>query len=166
MTYANKLNLSLHDCCRIITGCFKPANVTSIHLLAGIGLLTLWELLQAVWSADRRHDHVLSVGRMTLRNSFMRTVTPLDSLPNYTRLQMWNNQLTDSPAAIRLVFEAAEALPAGSDQPWLRWRSLNRLCTVIGIDRAKTTMRWGYIDSQLQLWRTANNGAPPLLPAT
>ena len=41
--------------------------------------------------------------------------------------------------------EAAEALPAESDQPWLCWRSLNRLRT--GIGRAKTTMRrWGYVD--------------------
>ena len=69
----------------------------------------------------------------------MRTVTPLDSSPNYTRLQMWNNQLTDAPAAIKLGLEAAEALSAGSDQPWLYWRSLNRLCT--GIGRVKITMR-------------------------
>ena len=52
---------------------------------------------------------------------------------------MWNNQLTDGPAAIKLGLEAAEALPAGSDQPWLCWRSLNRLGT--GIGRAKTKMR-------------------------
>ena len=38
------------------------------------------------------------------------------------------------------------SLLAGSDQPWLCWRSLNRLRT--GIGRAKTTMRkWGYIDN-------------------
>ena len=37
-------------------------------------------------------------------------------------------------------------MSAGSDQPWLCWRSLNRLRT--GIGRAKITMRrWGYIDN-------------------
>ena len=52
-----------------------------------------------------------------------------------------DNQLTD---AIKLGLVAVEALPAGSDKPWLCWRSLNRLRT--GISRAKTTMRrWGYI---------------------
>ena len=76
----------------------------------------------------------------------MRTVTPLDSSPNETRLQMWNNQLTEARATIKLGLEAAEALPAGSDQPWLCWRSLNSLRT--GIGRAKTTLRrWGCIDN-------------------
>ena len=55
-------------------------------------------------------------------------------------------KLTVAPAAIKLGLEAAEALPAGSDQPWLCWRSLDRLHP--GIGRAKTTMRrWGYIDN-------------------
>ena len=74
----------------------------------------------------------------------MRTVTPLDSSPNYTIQQMWNNQLTYARATIKLGLEAAEALSAASDQPWLCWRSLNRLRT--GIGRAKTMMtRWGCI---------------------
>ena len=66
------------------------------------------------------------------------TVTPLDSSPNYTRLQMWNNQLTNARATIKFGLEAAESLPARSDQPWLRWRSLNHLHT--GIGRAKTSL--------------------------
>ena len=33
---ANKLNPSLHECCRFITGCLTPTNVNSIHLLDGI----------------------------------------------------------------------------------------------------------------------------------
>ena len=40
---------------------------------------------------------------------------------------MRNIQLTDAPAAIKMRLEAAESPPAGSDQPWLWWRSLNRL---------------------------------------
>ena len=35
-TQANKLNPALHDCYRIISGCLKPTNLDSIHLLAGI----------------------------------------------------------------------------------------------------------------------------------
>ena len=73
-------------------------------------------------------------------------MTPLESSPNYTRLQMWNSQIADVPAAIKLWLEAVEALPAGSDQPWLCWRSLNRLCTRIG--RTETMKKlWGYIDN-------------------
>ena len=35
-THAPKLNPALHDCCRIISGCLKPTNLDSVHLLAGI----------------------------------------------------------------------------------------------------------------------------------
>ena len=35
-THAHKLNPALHDCCRIISGCLKPTNLDSVHLLAGI----------------------------------------------------------------------------------------------------------------------------------
>ena len=74
------------------------------------------------------------------------TVTLLDSSPNYTRLQMWNNQLTNARATIKFGLEVAESLPARSAQLWLCWRSLNRLHTEIG--GAKTMMRrWGYIDN-------------------
>ena len=101
---------------------------------------------QTTQTRHQLYDHAPSAGRLESRNSFMRTVTPLDSSPNYTRLQMWNNQLTEARATVKLGLEAAEALPTVSGQPWLYWRSLNRLHT--GIGRAKTTMRrWGYIDN-------------------
>ena len=32
--HAHKLNPALHDCCRIISGCLKPTNLNSIHILA------------------------------------------------------------------------------------------------------------------------------------
>ena len=35
-THAHKLNPSLHDCCLIISGCLKPTNLDSVHILAGI----------------------------------------------------------------------------------------------------------------------------------
>ena len=35
-THAHKLNPALHDCCRIISGCLKPMNLDSVHILAGI----------------------------------------------------------------------------------------------------------------------------------
>ena len=44
----------------------------------------------------------------------MRTVTPLDSSPNSTRLQMWNNKLIDAPAIKLIGGAAVQALPAGS----------------------------------------------------
>ena len=35
-THAHKLNPALHDCYRIISGCLKPTNLDSVHILAGI----------------------------------------------------------------------------------------------------------------------------------
>ena len=35
-TRAHKLNPALHDSCRIISGCIKPTNLDSVHILAGI----------------------------------------------------------------------------------------------------------------------------------
>ena len=59
---------------------------------------------------------------------------------------MWDNQLADVPVAIKMGLQTTGSLPAESYQPWLCWRSLNRVLT--GTDRAKTTMRrWGFIDN-------------------
>ena len=35
-THAPKLNPAIHACCRIISGCLKPTNMDSVHLLASI----------------------------------------------------------------------------------------------------------------------------------
>ena len=112
-TYANKLNPALHNCCRITIGCLKPANVTSIRLLAGIAPPDSRRtvLLQAAWNGNARRQKPATNFTTTYhlladlnRGSFMRTETPLDSSRNYTRLHnfiMWNNQLTDPPATIQ-----------------------------------------------------------------
>ena len=84
--HANKLNPALYECCRIITGCLKPANGTSIHLLAGIAPPRIRRTVasrverqrQTTQTSHQLYDHVPSAGRLTSRNSFMHTVTPLD----------------------------------------------------------------------------------------
>ena len=56
-THARKLNPALHGCCRIISGCLKPTNLDSVHLLYWpvSPLLTSGELLPAAWNAhDKR----------------------------------------------------------------------------------------------------------------
>ena len=35
-THARKLNPTLHECCRIISGCLKPTNLDIVYILAGI----------------------------------------------------------------------------------------------------------------------------------
>ena len=152
-THARKLNPALHDCCRIISGCLKPTNLDSVHILAGIApphirRTVACRMERTRQTTDARHQlfhHRPAASRLKSRNSFMRTVTPLDSSASCSRLRLWKDSLTDVPTSVNMGLEVAESLPAGSGEDWLCWRSLNRLRT--GMGRAKTVMsRWGYLD--------------------
>ena len=152
-THAHKLNPALHDCCRIISGCLKPTNLDSVHLLAGIapphirrtGACRMERTRQTTDSRHQLFHHQPAASRLKSRKSFMRTVTPLDSSASSSKLRLWKDSLTDVPASVKMGLEVAESLPAGSGEDWLCWRALNRLRTEVG--RAKTVMRrWGYLD--------------------
>ena len=152
-THAHKLNPTLHDCCRIISGCLKPTNLDSVHLMAGIApphirRTVACRMERTRQTTDARHQlfhHQPAASRLKSRKSFMRTVTPLDSSASSSRLRLWKYSLTVVPASIKMGLEVAESLPAGSEEEWLCWRALNRLRT--GEGRAKTVMRkWGYRD--------------------
>ena len=128
-THAHKLNPALHDCCRIISGCLKPTNLDSVHLLSGVALLTPGGLLPAAWNAydkttDDRHQlfhHQAAASILKSRKSFMRTVKPLESSASSGRLRLWNDSLADVPASTKLGLELAESFPAGSGEDWLCW---------------------------------------------
>ena len=153
-THAHKLNPALHDCCRIISGCFKPTNLDSVHILAGIAppphtkRTVACRLERTRQTTDARHQlfhHQPATSRLKSRKSFMGTVTPLDSSASSGRLRLWEDSLTDVPASVKMGLEVADFLLAGSGEDWLCWRALNRLRT--GVGRAKTVMRrWGYLD--------------------
>ena len=151
--HAPKLNPALHDCCRIISGCLKPTNLDSVHLLAGIAPPHIRRTVACRMERTRqttadRHQlfhHQPAASRLKSRKSFMRTVTPLDSSASSSRLQLWKDSLTDVPSSVKMGLEVAESLPAGSGEDWLCWRAITWLRT--GVGRAKTTMRrWGYLD--------------------
>ena len=86
-THARKLNPALHDCCRIISGCLKPTNLDSVHLLAGIApphirrtvACRMERTRQTTNARHQRFHHQPAASRLKSRKSFMRTVTPLDS---------------------------------------------------------------------------------------
>ena len=150
-THASKLNPALHDCCRIISGCLKPTNLDSVHLLAGYRSSTHQEdccLPHGTHTPNDRHQlfyHQPAASRLKSRKSFMRTATPLDSSASSGRLRLWKDSLKEVPSSVKMGLEVAESLPAGSGEDWLCWRAINRLRT--GVGRAKTMMRrWGYLD--------------------
>ena len=152
-TYTHKLYPALHDCCRIISGCLKPTNLDSVHILAGIApphirRTVACRMERTRQTTDARHQlfhHQPAASILKSRKSFMRIVTPLDSSASSGRLRLWKDSLADVPASVKMGLEVAESLPAGSGEDWLCWRTLNRLRT--GVGRAKTVMmRWGYLD--------------------
>ena len=125
-THAPKLNPALHDCCRIISGCLKPTNLDSVHLLAGIApphirRTVACRMERTRQTTDVRHQlfhHQPAASRLKSRKSFMRTVTPLDSSASSSRLRLWKDSLTDVPASVKMGLEVAESLPAGSGEDW------------------------------------------------
>ena len=150
-THARKLKPALHDCCRIISGCLKPTNLDSVHLLVGIApphirrtVACRMERTQPTTEAKHQlFHHRPAASILKSRKSFMRTVTPLDSSASSSRLRLRKDSLTDVSASVNMGLEVAESLPAGSEEDWLCWQPLNRLRT--GVGRAKTVMRrWGY----------------------
>ena len=84
-THAHKLNPALHGCCRIISGCLKPTNLGSVHILAGIAHLHIrrnvaCRMERTRQTTDARHQlfhHQPAAYRLKSRKSFMRTVAPL-----------------------------------------------------------------------------------------
>ena len=151
-THARKLNPALHDCFRIISGCLKPTNLDTVHLLAGIApphtRTVACRMERTRQTTDARHQlfhHQPASNILKSRKSFMLTVMPLDSSASSSRLQPWKDSLQDVPSSVNMGLEVAESLPAGSGEDWLCWRAINRLRT--GMGRAKTLMRrWGYLD--------------------
>ena len=122
-THARKLNPALHDCCRIISGCLKPTNLDSVHLLAVIAPPHIRRR-----GARNAHDkpqtpdtncsimHRPAASRLKSRKSLMRTVTPLNSSASNSRLRLWKDSLTDVPASVKMGLEVAESLPIGSGE--------------------------------------------------
>ena len=152
-THARKLNPVLHDCCRIISGCLKPTNVDSVHLLAGIASPHIRRTIdcrvertrQTTDAIRKQFHHRPAASRLKSCQGFMPTFTQLDSSASSIRQRLWKYSLTDVPASVKMGLEVAESLPAGSEEDWFCWRAFNRLRT--GVGRAKTVMRrWGYLD--------------------
>ena len=157
-THAHNLNPALHDCCRIISGCLKPTNLDSVHILAGIApphirrtvACRMERTRQTTEAKHQLFHHQPGAIRLKSRKSFMRTVTPLDSSASSRRPRLWKDSPIDVPASAKMGLGVAESLPAGSGEDWICWRALNRLRT--GVGRAKTVMmRWGYLDDAQSL---------------
>ena len=150
-THAKKLNATLNETCRMITGCLKPTNINSLPILAGIAPS---DIRRAVASRtertrqtmDERHPlngHLGVVPRLKSRKSFIKCTEPINTTAKAVRLELWRERLEPLDASVHLNISADEHLPAGADYPWTTWKALNRLRTQVGRSRVNMS-KWGY----------------------
>ena len=94
-THAKKLNATLNETCRMITGCLKPTNINSLPILAGIAPS---DIRRAVASRtertrqtmDERHPlngHLGVVPRLKSRKSFIKCTEPINTTAKAVRLE-------------------------------------------------------------------------------
>ena len=149
--HAKNINPMLNESCRCITGCLKPTNANSLHILSGISPPDIRRDVasrkeRTVQVADPRHplhNQHPACSRLKSRKSFLATTEPLDLDAASTRLQLWQERLATEPTDISMELSPVEKLPPGTDAPWKNWRCLNRLRT--GTGRCGVSMQfWGY----------------------
>ena len=154
-SHSKKLDPTLNDSCRAITGCLKPTSVDSLHVLSGIAppdirrpVASRMERLRQ--SQDRRHpchDIEPAQKRLKSRKSFLHTVQPLTESPHVARCRLWEERCSSNHHHDKLPLPTKEQLPLGYNQDWRMCKSLNRLRT--GMGRSKVNMRkWGYTEDE------------------
>ena len=84
--------------------------------------------------------------RLKSRNSFVHSITPLDTNPPAERLRAWIHHLRSVPQKLKSI--PSEDLGPGSEVQCLHWKCLNRLRP--GMGRCKSNMlKWKYSDADI-----------------
>ena len=123
--YAHRLDPTLNDSCRSITGCLKSTNTNCLYLLAGI---TLPDIRREVASKRKRQkarhnpSHMLYGSeaenqRLKSRKSFLHTTPPLNMPSEEVRIKLWKNRLRECPFKLAFNIEPAEVLAPGHQAP-------------------------------------------------
>ena len=100
-THAKKLDTTLNETCRMITGCMKPTNTNILPVLAGIAPS---DIRRAVASRTERtrqatderpppNGHIGVVPRLKSRKSFMTCTKPTNTTAKAARLELWRERL-------------------------------------------------------------------------
>ena len=150
-THAKKLDATLNETCRMITGCLKPTNTNSLPILAGIAPP---DIRRAVASrtertrqtTDQRHPlngHLGVVPRLKSRKSFIKCTEPINTTAKAARMELWRERLEPLDASVHLNISPDEHLPAGAENPWTTWKALNRLRSQVGRSRVNK-LKWGF----------------------
>ena len=95
-THAKKLDATLNETCRMITGCLKPTNTNSLPVLAGIAPSYIRRAVasrteRTRQATDEKHPlngHLGVVPRLKSRKSFMTCTKPIVSTAKAARLEL------------------------------------------------------------------------------
>ena len=145
LSHAKKVDASLNDSCRCITGCLRPTNVDSLHVLAGIAPPGVRRSVANRTERRRQdddarhpsHNHQPAPSRLKSRKSFIHAVQPLSQPSQTARLALWEEQRIAKQHLAKLPIPTSEQLAPGHKSEWKLWKSLNRLRT--GMAAAKST---------------------------
>ena len=154
-THAKKLDATLNETCRMITGCLKPTNTNSLPVLVGIAPSHIRRAVasrteRTRQATDERHPldgHLGVVPRLKSRKSFMTCTKPINTTVKAARLELWRERLEPLDARVHLNISADEHLPAGAENHWTTWKALNRLRTQVGRSRVNM-LKWGFSNEQ------------------
>ena len=150
--HVSKLDPALNDACRSKTGCLRPTSVENVYLLSGIAPPGVrWSTTsrqerrkQKEGTRHSYYSHEPVNKRLKSRNSFVYSVTLLDTNPPADRLRAWTHHLRSVPQKLKSI--PSEDMGPESEAPWLHWKCPNRLTT--GMGRCKSNMlKWKYSDA-------------------
>ena len=124
-THANKLDATLNDTCRMITGCLKPTHTNSLPVLAGIApsdtrRAVLSRTERTRQATDERHPlngHIGVVPRLKSRKSFRTALsqsTLLRKLPAWSYGEIDSNPWTPEcilTSVLTNTFQLAQRIP-------------------------------------------------------
>ena len=108
-TQAKKLDATLNETCRMITGCLKPTNTNSLTVLAGIVPSDMRRAVasRTEWTrqtTDQRHPingHLVVVPRLKSRKSFIKCTEPINTTAKAARMELWRKRLEPLDASVR-----------------------------------------------------------------
>ena len=130
----------------------RPTYVYNVYLLAD---MTLPDVRRATTSRQERrkqtedpihslYSHEPVNKRLNSINSFVHSVTPLDTNPPAERPRAWTHHMRSVPPKLKSL--PSEDMGPGSEAPWSHWKCLYKLRT--GMGRCKPNMlKWKYSDA-------------------
>ena len=122
-THAKKLDATLNETCRMITGCLTPTNTNSLPVLAGItpsdrAVASRTERTRQ--TTDQRHPlngHLGVVPRLKSRKSLIKCTEPIHTTAKSAHMELWRERFEPLDASVHLDISPDEPLPAGAGNP-------------------------------------------------